>query len=100
MAAGSELFRRNHPGFQGPPLLVEGRSILAMLFDSERAPFVVTNGKGGVPERSVPWREGTRIRSASRGELVRLLSPLTIMTSFEILEAFIAFKEKQTAAAV
>ena len=39
-------------------MVIEGRSILALLFDTDQAPFVVKNEKGGVPERWVPWREG------------------------------------------
>jgi hypothetical protein len=58
-----------------------GQTVVAMLFETERAPFVVKNpayGRtgGGSVELEVPWRDGTRIRSARRSELVRLLSPL------------------------
>ena len=37
-------------------MVVEGRSILATLFETDQAPFLVKTGLGGVPERWVPWR--------------------------------------------
>lgn len=66
---------------------VEGRSVVALLFGTERAPFVVKNPKGGYPEFSVPWREGTRLRAAKRDELLRILSPLQRLPSFDVLGA-------------
>lgn len=55
-----------------------GPTVVALLFDSERAPFVVKNpsfGKsnGGPVQLEVPWREGTSARSAHRSDLLRIL---------------------------
>lgn len=49
-------------------------------FATDRAPYVVTNpvkGKPGCggPDFEVPWRDGARIRSASRADLLRILVP-------------------------
>ncbi|MGH8901801.1 MAG: hypothetical protein ACRDYA_08970 [Egibacteraceae bacterium] len=66
---------------------VNDTTLLALLFSTERAPFVVKNPEGGTPEFEVPWRDGTRIRSARRADLVRILSPLRQTPSFEVLSA-------------
>ncbi len=83
-----------------PPLLqdqvvhVEGRSIVALLFDTALAPFVVKNSSHGQPgggpvEREVPWRDGTSVRSARRSDLVRLLVPRLNEPEFEVLAAWV-----------
>lgn len=64
-----------------PPPLTElvvrfgATSVVALHFDTSRAPFVVTNPSGGPIALEVPWREGTKVRSARREDLVRLLVP-------------------------
>src|SRR6266545_3413460 len=68
-----------------------GHSVVALLFETERAPFVVRNpahGKqgGGSVEREVPWREGTATRSANRNDLMLLLSPLQRVPRYDLLE--------------
>ncbi|WP_104136808.1 helix-turn-helix domain-containing protein [Cryobacterium sp. Y62] len=52
-----------------------GESVAALLFGTDRAPYVVNAGGGGSPEREVPMRDGTRTRSARRDELLRMLVP-------------------------
>lgn len=55
---------------------VNGNVIVALYFDSAtEAPYVVKNPKGGFPEYSVPWREGTDLRAARRENLLRILLP-------------------------
>jgi hypothetical protein len=66
---------------------VEGKTVVALLFDTTRAPFVVTNQAGGAISHEVPWRQGTRTRSARREELVRLLVPHLSMPDIEVLAA-------------
>jgi len=78
---------------------VGGKTVVALLFETERAPFVVKNpcfGKkdGGPVEREVPWREGTRVRSARRADLVRLLSPLQALPDFEVLSGTLVAKRE------
>lgn len=68
---------------------VEGQTVVALLFETDRAPFVVKNPlygkrKGGV-EFEVPWRENTSTRTARRAQLIQLLSPLQIVPQLEIL---------------
>jgi hypothetical protein len=56
---------------------INSQTVVGLYFETERyAPYVVTNSKGGYPEFSVPWREGTRLRAAKREELLRLLVPI------------------------
>jgi hypothetical protein len=60
--------------------------VVALLFDTSRAPYVVRNREGGA-ELEVPWREATRVRSARREELLRLLAPAALLPDVEILGA-------------
>jgi hypothetical protein len=67
-------------------------TIVALFFETDRAPFVVKNplhGKqgGGAISLEVPWRTNTLVRSANRSELLRLLSPLQMLPSIEVLAA-------------
>jgi len=65
-------------------------TVVGLLFDTTRAPFVVRNPAHGTPgggpvEWEVPWREGTAVRSARREDLVRLLVPLQQLPEVELL---------------
>jgi hypothetical protein len=56
---------------------VDSSTVVALYFDTQReAPYVVTSSKGGYPDFIVPWREGTRLRAARRGELLSILIPI------------------------
>lgn len=70
---------------------VQGRTVVALLFASDRAPFVVKNpmfGKphGGAVAFEVPWREGRKTGTARRENLIRLLAPLSSLPDIEWLE--------------
>lgn len=72
---------------------VEGGSVHAILFETDRAPYVVKNAffgqtKGEGVQREVPWREGTSIRSAHRRELLRLLADVTVLPDFDVVSAW------------
>jgi hypothetical protein len=62
------------------------RVVVALLFDTTRAPYVI-RVVGGTPEYEVPWREATRVRSARREDLLRLLLPATRAPGVEVLSA-------------
>jgi hypothetical protein len=69
---------------------VKDRAVVALFFETDRAPFVVKNPAygslgGGSVSLEVPWRENTSTRSATRSDLIKLLSPLQKLPSFEIL---------------
>ncbi|MEQ8969268.1 MAG: hypothetical protein RIE73_02600 [Coleofasciculus sp. C1-SOL-03] len=79
---------------------VDGKTVVALLFETDHAPFVVKNpvygSKGaGAVELEVPWRENTSVRSARRSDLIRLLAPLERLPEIEIIDCdFIATIEK------
>jgi hypothetical protein len=72
----------------------EGQTLVALLFDTSRAPFAVRNtahGKsgGGPVSLEVPWREGTRVSSATRSQLIRLLAPFETMPNVDVLSPYL-----------
>jgi hypothetical protein len=73
----------------------DGPSVVALVFDTDRAPFVVRNpvfGKtgGGPVELEVPWREQTAVRSARRSDLLRMLVRQVACPLVECLSARLA----------
>lgn len=76
-------------------LSIEGKTLKALLFDTDRRPFVVRTSTG---EFEVPWRDGTRVRSATRNELIRLLTPVARLPDFKILSGSLAIQEIQSGA--
>ena len=74
-----------------------GKSVSALLFSSSRSPYVVRNvvaGKagGGPIESEVPWREGTRVRTARREDLLRILVPAVHTPTVELVRATCRFQ--------
>lgn len=70
---------------------VNGLTVVALLFFTDRAPFVVRNGVFGQPgggpvQFEVPWREGRKTETARREDLIRLLAPLRSPPDIEWLE--------------
>ncbi len=88
-------FDETPPRLQDQVVHVEGRSIVALLFDTASAPFFVVKNTshgqpgGGPVEREVPWRDGTSVRSARRSDLVRLPVPRLHEPEFEVLAAWV-----------
>ncbi len=67
---------------------VGDNTVVALLFATDRAPYVVKNPvfgqpNGGPMECEVPWRTGTGVHSARREDLLRLLLPLQRLPSIE-----------------
>ncbi len=80
---------------------VKDSTIVALLFETDRSPFVVKNPVHGSKDAGpvsleTPWREGTAIRSATRSDLLRLLSPLQKLPSFEVLSCSLTASLTQT----
>lgn len=76
------------------------RTVVALLFSTERAPFVVRNPafgqpNGGPVQREVPWREGTATRSATHNDLVLLLMPLQRVPYSEVTSAAVTLIQDQ-----
>jgi hypothetical protein len=59
-------------------------TVVALLFDATRVPFVIKAGE----RLETPWREGTRVRSARREDLLRVLVPEGRKPIVEVLSAF------------
>jgi len=68
---------------------VNDKAVVALLFETDRSPFVVKNPahgreRGEAVSHELPWREGTRTRTAKRADLIKLLTPLLYLPEFEI----------------
>ncbi|MBL8077124.1 MAG: ATP-binding protein [Anaerolineales bacterium] len=53
----------------------EGLTVLAIVFNTDRAPYVVKNPNGGAIQFEVPWRDNTSIKTANRSQLLQILVP-------------------------
>ena len=78
----AEFDERTAPAMKDLNISYNGKTVVALLFDTERLPFVVKTAEGRL---EVPWREGTLTRSAKRSELLKLLVPLQFLPQFEVL---------------
>ncbi len=77
---------------------VEGKTVVALLFDTSYSPYVVKNPRfnksgGGWVEFEVPWREHTSTRSATHNDLIKLLVPIQKMPVFEIHESELGLEQ-------
>jgi hypothetical protein len=61
----------------------EGR-LVALHFETERAPYVVKTGTQGI-EREIPIREATRVRTARRHEVLRMVVPAAHLPTLELI---------------
>jgi hypothetical protein len=63
-----------------------GQTVVALVFETTRAPFIVRNPHFGSRSDDpisleVPWRQGTEIRSATRADLLLLLSDASSLSA-------------------
>jgi hypothetical protein len=86
-------FDREAPGLEKSLAVhIAGATVMALLFDTTRAPFVVNNPVNGLTgsgpvKFEVPWREGNATRSARREDLIRLLVPAVKLPELEVIDA-------------
>lgn len=83
-------FESTAPVVQDLNVPVGVKTLVALVFDTDRAPFVVRNpvfgqSGGGAVEREVPWREGRKTLSARREHLLRLLAPVSELPDAECM---------------
>jgi hypothetical protein len=73
------------PGMTDVNVPVGDATVVALLFNTERRPFVmrVQGGSTGQVTREVPWREATSVRSANRDELIPMLDRLQRLPKWE-----------------
>ena len=93
-------FESVSPSIQTVNITYESKGVVALCFDTSRAPYLVKNpafGKpaGGPVQFEVPWREGTKTRTATRNDLILLLSPLSKVPKCDLLLGEIAVRETE-----
>jgi len=67
----------------------KGKTVVALLWETDRRPFLVKNPKGGPISLEVPWRDAASTRTATRMDLLRLLYPVSKIPSFEIIKGYL-----------
>jgi len=77
---------------------IDGSTIVALCFETDRAPYLVKNPDGGHIQYEVPWREGTSVRTARRSDLVRMLVPISKLPEIEVREATVNLFSRLTGA--
>lgn len=81
----SRWFDPPAPGLYDLVTYVHEKAFVALAFDVSARPFVTKNPDGGLPFL-VPWREGTRTRTATRAELLQMVVPAATAPTLEILQ--------------
>lgn len=78
-----------HPTMNDINVPIDGVTVVSLLFETDRAPFVIKNPIFGKEKDKikfeVPWREGTSTRTAGRADLLRLLVPILHKPDIEVL---------------
>ena len=92
-------FDQAPPALQDLNVRVGGQTVVALLFDTERAPFLVKNPAfgvtgGGPVKWEVPWREGRMTRTATREDLIRMLAPLISLPEIEWLDCTLTVRDE------
>ena len=82
-------------------VFIDGVTVVSLLFETDRAPFVVKNPNYNKQKDKikfeVPWREGTSTRTAHRTDLLRLLVPIVHKPEIEILGGELTCSEDKAA---
>lgn len=63
----------------------EGLTVAAILFETDRAPYVVKNPIGTAIHFEVPWRSNTSTKTANRSQLLQILLPSQNIPKIELL---------------
>jgi len=71
----------------------QGKTLVALWMETNRAPFVIKNQSGRLPHREVPWRDGTETRTAHRSDLLKILVPIQKLPEFELLGQKVVLRE-------
>ena len=64
---------------------ISDKAVCALCFLTDRAPYVVRHAGGDDKSFDVPWREGNGTRSATRGELLRMLASNVPVPDIEVI---------------
>ncbi|NLI77753.1 MAG: hypothetical protein GX442_15125 [Candidatus Riflebacteria bacterium] len=68
----------------------EGMTVVALLFETDRAPFVIRTSAIGPITHEVPWREANSTRSARRADLLKLLVPIQKTPKIDVLDGAVS----------
>lgn len=90
-------FNHVYPELQDLNIRVGEHTVVAMLFQTDRAPFLVKNAAFGTPgggsvEWEVPWREGRKTQTANRENIFRLIGPLVRLPELEWLDCSLSMR--------
>jgi hypothetical protein len=69
-------FDERAPSVSDVNVSVEGKVVVALVFVTDRAPYVIKASQPGSVTHEIPWREGTAVRSAKRADMLRLMFAL------------------------
>lgn len=69
-----------------------GLSVMALRFETSRAPYLVTTDGRGAVDREVPWRAGNATRSARRSEILRAVVGEAQVPRLEPINASATFR--------
>jgi hypothetical protein len=75
----------------------QGKTVVALGFETDRAPYVVRNSNFGQPAGGsvrfeVPWRQGTAVDSATRSQLLLVLASSSRLPVIDVLEGQLAIE--------
>jgi hypothetical protein len=79
---------------------IDGKDVVALRFETDGAPYVVTNPDGGKFGTSVPIRKGTSTNCASRSDLFRLLAPQQSVPVLDVQRCWCELAHDATAVGV
>jgi len=68
-------------------------TVIALLFETDRVPYVIKNVAGGQITREVPWRKGNSTDSARRSDLIKILSPIQLSPVFETVHGSVSLAD-------
>lgn len=83
------------PDVQHQLVHLEEGTVVALLFDTTRRPFLVGAKQGSGIEREVPWRHATQIGSAKRENLLRMLVPVMESPTLEMMSFDVVLQGQQ-----
>lgn len=71
----------------------EGLTVAAILFETDRAPYVVKNPSGTAIHFEVPWRSNTSTKTANRSQLLQILMPSQNIPKIDVLSGELTIQE-------
>lgn len=77
-----------HPELVDVHVDLDGVSVPALAFNCDRVPYVVQTGRDS-PRLEVPWREGTRVDTATRSQIIRMVQPIVSAPVVEVRHAVV-----------